>query len=219
MHSVIFTSGCTGALKLLAETFPWSPASEQGESQRGGCGSIFCFLQDNHTSVIGMREVARASGAQSVCLSPSKARSILLRDSNTVKPSSGYCNGVADLSNHLFVYPGQSNFSGCKYPEEWASLCKNGDLNDHLCCHGNWSVLLDAASMVTTSTLDLTTCEADFISLSFYKMFGFPTGLGALIARKDALALLRKKFYGGGAVMSYSATQPFFVPRKLYHEW
>jgi selenocysteine lyase/cysteine desulfurase len=28
----------------------------------------------------------------------------------------------------------------------------------------------------------------EFVALSFYKMFGYPTGIGALIARRDALA-------------------------------
>jgi hypothetical protein len=36
--------------------------------------------------------------------------------------------------------------------------------------------------------------------LSYYKIFGYPTGLGALIARKDALPLLRKRYFGGGTV-------------------
>ncbi|CAG7731321.1 unnamed protein product, partial [Allacma fusca] len=40
----------------------------------------------------------------------------------------------------------------------------------------NWYVLLDAASYVATNALDLSLHPADFIVLSFYKMFGFPTG-------------------------------------------
>ncbi|XP_054655290.1 molybdenum cofactor sulfurase isoform X3 [Dunckerocampus dactyliophorus] len=48
-YSVIFTSGCTAALKLVAEGFPWRP---QTESE---AGSHFCYLTDNHTSVVGIR--------------------------------------------------------------------------------------------------------------------------------------------------------------------
>ena len=40
----------------------------------------------------------------------------------------------------------------------------------------NWYVVLDAASYVATSRLDLSLYPADFIAVSFYKMFGFPTG-------------------------------------------
>lgn len=37
-------------------------------------------------------------------------------------------------------------------------------------------------------------------AISFYKIFGYPTGLGALIARKESLKLFRKRYFGGGTV-------------------
>ena len=37
-------------------------------------------------------------------------------------------------------------------------------------------------------------------ALSYYKIFGYPTGLVDLIAHKDALKILRKLYFGGGAV-------------------
>lgn len=46
-----------------------------------------------------------------------------------------------------------------------------------------WKVLLDAAAFVPTQPLDLSVYPADFVSISFYKMLGFPTGLGALLVR------------------------------------
>ncbi len=52
--------------------------------------------------------------------------------------------------------------------------------------HPRLEVLLDAASHVSTSALDLQASPADFVCLSFYKMFGFPTGLGALLVRNTA---------------------------------
>jgi hypothetical protein len=48
-----------------------------------------------------------------------------------------------------------------------------------------WKVLLDAAAFVPTQPLDLSVFPADFVSISFYKMLGFPTGLGALIVRSS----------------------------------
>lgn len=45
-YSVVFTSGATGALKLVAETFPFQ---DNGE---------FWYTQDNHNSVLGIREIA-----------------------------------------------------------------------------------------------------------------------------------------------------------------
>ena len=40
----------------------------------------------------------------------------------------------------------------------------------------------------------------DFIDLSFYKIFGYPTGSGCLIARKSAIQKLRCPWYSGGTI-------------------
>ena len=47
------------------------------------------------------------------------------------------------------------------------------------------------------------TCAAggpDFVTLSFYKLFGYPTGIGCLIARREALACLRRPWFSGGTI-------------------
>jgi len=61
-------------------------------------------------------------------------------------------------------------------------------------------VLLDAAAFVPTSRLDLTAVQPDFVTLSFYKMFGHPTGVGALLIRRSALANLKRPWFAGGTV-------------------
>ena len=48
-----------------------------------------------------------------------------------------------------------------------------------------WKVLLDAAAFVPTRPLDLTAFPADFVTVSFYKIMGYPTGLGALLVRNS----------------------------------
>jgi molybdenum cofactor sulfurtransferase len=67
-----------------------------------------------------------------------------------------------------------------------------------------WDVLLDAAAFAPTNRLDLRRHRPDFVSLSFYKMFGYPTGVGCLMARRDALARLRRPWFAGGAVLAAS---------------
>ena len=56
------------------------------------------------------------------------------------------------------------------------------------------------AAFVPTNRLDLHRWKPDFVPLSFYKMFGYPTGAGALLARKSALAKLRRPWYAGGTI-------------------
>ena len=78
-------------------------------------------------------------------------------------------------AHNLFAFPAQSNFSGVQHPL---------DLVDEAHDRG-WDVLLDAAAFVPTNRLDLSVVRPDFVTLSFYKMFGFPTGVGCLLIRKD----------------------------------
>ncbi len=40
----------------------------------------------------------------------------------------------------------------------------------------------------------------DFVSLSFYKIFGYPTGVGCLLARHDALTKLHRPWFAGGTI-------------------
>ena len=64
-----------------------------------------------------------------------------------------------------------------------------------------WDVLLDAAAFTPTNRLDLGRCSPDFVVQSFYKMFGYPTGVGCLLARrKSALAKLRRPWFSGGTI-------------------
>jgi selenocysteine lyase/cysteine desulfurase len=63
-----------------------------------------------------------------------------------------------------------------------------------------WDVLLDAAAFVPTNMLDLSLVNPDFVSISFYKIFGYPTGLGCLLVRKDSFAKLIRPDCAGGTV-------------------
>lgn len=38
------------------------------------------------------------------------------------------------------------------------------------------------------------------MAVSFYKMFGFPTGVGALVVREDFLKTLERPWFAGGTV-------------------
>ena len=63
-----------------------------------------------------------------------------------------------------------------------------------------WDVLLDAAAFTPTNRLDLGRWTPDFVVLSFYKIFGYPTGVGCLLARRRALAKLRRPWFAGGTI-------------------
>jgi molybdenum cofactor sulfurtransferase len=171
-YLAIFTPNASGALKLVGESYPFP---------RGR----YLLTFDNHNSVNGIREFAHARGADVTYIPialPDMRVDASQLDRELARPSkSGY---------NLFAYPAQSNFSSVKHPLEWIEEAH----------HNGWDVLLDAAAFVPTNKLDLSQVKPDFVPISFYKMFGYPTGLGALIARKEALAKLHRPWFAGGTI-------------------
>jgi molybdenum cofactor sulfurtransferase len=164
-----FTANASAALKLVGESYPFSP------------GNRYVLTFDNHNSVNGIREFARARGAP-ITYVPLELPELRVADAaleQALTPGYG-----------LFAYPAQSNFSGVQHPLEWIHLAQAQD----------WCVLLDAAAFVPSNRLDLSRWRPDFVSLSFYKMFGYPTGIGCLLARHSALAKLRRPWFSGGTI-------------------
>ena len=98
----------------------------------------------------------------------------------------------------LFAYPAQSNYSGVRHPLDWIDAAHER----------GWDVLLDAAAFIPTNRLDLARWRPDFVTVSWYKAFGYPTGVGSLIARHEALARLRRPWFAGGAIGVASVAEP-----------
>jgi len=170
---VVFTANATAAVKLVMDCFA-------GYDQ----GFDYYYHRNCHTSLVGVRELARRSH----CLASNAETEAWLN--GELQPI-----GSTDLSRPtLFAYPAQSNMSGERLPQAWPHQLRVSGGNP------NTYTLLDAAAHVTTAPLDLSDHAAapDFVALSFYKIFGFPD-LGALLVRKVSSHVLeRRKYFGGG---------------------
>lgn len=200
-YSIIFTSGATASLKIIGEYFSY-------RTPKGTSEGTFAYLQDNHTSALGIRHYAKNSRA--------------IKSSDAFSAMSGRVAGPTNAlreHNSLFVYPAQSNFSGAKYPLSWIDAVKNGALNKICSTNSrNWFVALDAASYVATNKLDLSEYKPDFVTISFYKMFGYPTGLGALLVRNASAHVLNKIYFGGGTVLMILGMDNEIIPRLTLQE-
>ncbi len=192
-YTAIFTANATGALKEVGEAFPFDH------------GGRFLATFDNHNSVNGIREFALARGAH-VDYAPLTMPDLRIDQAElearlAAAPSGG---------GRLFAFPAQSNFSGVKHP---LVLVKRAQAL-------GWHVLLDAAAFVPTSRLDLSVVQPDFVTISFYKMFGYPTGVGCLLVRNAALPLLARPWFAGGTVnfASVQGLAHFLSPREAGFE-
>ena len=183
-YTVIFTSNASNALKLVGESYPFKPEGQ------------FLLLFDNHNSVNGIREFARAKGATITYL-PVIPPELRVEDSHLLS----FLESRSDTGHNLFAFPAQSNFTGVQHPLEWIEEA-----------HARgWDVLVDCAAFVPTNRLDLSIWQPDFVPISFYKMFGYPTGVGCLLARKSALTKLQRPWFAGGTIWGISVQGDGYV--------
>ena len=176
-YEVIFTANASAALKLVGEAYPFSRA-------RG-----LTLSADNHNSVVGLREYARAANADVTVLPVTDA--LTLRD-----PHARLLDVRRSGKAGLLAFPFRSNFSGVAHPLDLIAEGRRLDFD----------VLLDAAGLGAAGGLSLRDHPADFVALSFYKLFGLPTGLGALVARRESLSRLRRPWFAGGGVAYVSVS-------------
>lgn len=226
-YLLVFTSGATGGLKMVGENFPF------------GKDSTYVLLNNNHNSVIGIREYVLEKGGKFYGVSEAQLGNetahILSKNGITDETTDYTCNKYAHYfdarnndftlqcpsssssstttTHNLLAIPAQDNFDGAKYP--YAAWTKAAHLARGSC----WKVLLDASALVPTAPLDLGgmirmdpsgLSAPDFVVMSFYKMMGYPTGLGALLIRKDVVPMMNHLYWGGGQVR-------IALPNSHYH--
>ena len=189
-YDVIFTPNATGAILLLNHT-EWK-------------GGSLLMLEDNHNSVNGLRMKVKRDGGR-VSYSPithTLEVAWMRLEDNLVNCYT--CRGPS-----VFAYPLKSNYTGIVHGLEWTKRAQDR----------GWKVLVDASSYLPNQKLSLKGAGIfpDYIAMSFYKIFGYPAGLGALVVRKSALEPLKKQWFSGGSIMIVSVGRDFYVPERDGH--
>ena len=154
-YVVVLTANASSACRIVGESYRWGP------------GRPFVLAADDHNSVNGIAEFARRGGSD-VRIVP-LTRELRLPLVEMVQEC------LYGPPGGLFAFPAQSNFSGVRHPLELVAAAHQAGQR----------VLLDAAGLLSTATLDLSEVHPDFVVLSVYKITGYPTGIGALIARRE----------------------------------
>lgn len=112
--------------------------------------------------------------------------------------SPSVCSPLQDILSHhkpqnassLFALTGLSNITNAKNPLSVLKFASSLGYN----------TLLDAAALAPSSVISLTETPVDAMAISFYKMFGYPTGVGALIVKESFLKILQRPWFAGGTV-------------------
>lgn len=113
-----------------------------------------------------------------------------------------------DAAPSLFIMTGQSNVSNSKSPLYMVT---------HAASLG-YHTMIDAAALAPTCLFSLSEFPADAMAISFYKMFGYPTGVGALIVKESFLKQLRRPWFAGGTVDFVQAPGTVVTPSPNLHE-
>ena len=209
-YSIIFTLNATHACQLLSLLFPFSSQSE------------YAYMIDSHNSLIGIRQQAKLKGGSfSIIDYPAQIYSHK-NESDYTWSFRCACHSSLSLSNVetnssyycLFATPAENNFNGLRPPldkllgpflDARKNQVKDFPIPIHRypseTCH--WLTLVDCAKYLSTKPFSLLSYPVDFVVLSFYKIFGYPTGLGALIVRNESLKILHKEHYFGGGSVEY----------------
>jgi len=191
-YDVLFTSGATQAFQKVAERFPFGPQS------------IFLYVTNSHNSVVGMRQLAMERGAKFHCLDLNELEQMKtiddwrnLEDRIISRASESTSASKSSKRRHLLVFPSECNFGGDR-PDAKSIL--------QVARASGWYTMLDIAKHASTDSVSLNGLNPDFAALSFYKLFGAPTGVGALLVRRTAISVLteaehsRRHYQGGGSV-------------------
>jgi len=288
---LVWTSGTTDSLRLVAERFPWCKVHITAKSgatvyrqlssndwysiQSIHTQSLLIYATNVHTSVLGMREIALKNGCGFQCCTPAALLNasvswfeslINKRTANTGgRLSLHACENIEGKKNfsieettetiwihHLIVLPLECNFTGDRF--DWTETMKHArsssydaglvgvesDSRRTLVLRHKFHVLLDTAKAASTSRVDIPSLSPDFAVVSFYKLLGSPTGVGALFVRKrnnnqpsdatdeepfqkDGVAfqvdvdrkVSSRQYFGGSSVDVVLADEDYAIPRGL----
>jgi len=232
-YHILFTSGATEALRIVAEHFPWQrlPCDDPNHT------STLLYPHNSHTSVIGMRACALQNGASFQCVHVSNLIQAV-QDSYNHHQS---CNNGCGCFHNLVVLPLECNFSGSRFNTLATNLIQTikKKQSNHPTTPRKWYSLVDISKAAATSPINLCSLDPDFACVSFYKLFGFPTGLGVLFVKRTSTHILtgktfienthpssssssslsphpkrRNHYFGGGSVDAVASGFDFVIPRS-----
>jgi cysteine desulfurase / selenocysteine lyase len=173
-QNLVFTSGATESINLVAQSFLRSRLQEGDE--------IILTMMEHHSNIVPWQQIAAEKGAQLVVVKILANGELDLKD---------FENAFTDRSRFVAMTH-TSNVLGTINPiEQCIALAKTHDV----------PILIDGTQAVPHMRIDLERLDCDFFVFSSHKMYG-PTGVGVLYGRSEHLETMPPYQSGGGMIQS-----------------
>ncbi len=177
--SVLHVSPCTGPCAYAAQNEPC--ATCQCMVLPSCCSMFLCLAHADSALAHAVLEPAGPAITRSTAKAPTSTR-----QANGTAPGLPSSHKAVRLA----VLPHECNFTGQRIDLRLVSQVKlgaqlawlDGQPRPHAVgsatagVHDRWLVMLDAAKSCATGPPDLSQYPADMVALSYYKIFGYPTG-------------------------------------------
>ncbi len=197
-HEVIFTSGTTESINLVATTF--------GKGLKAG-DEIIVSEMEHHSNILPWQQLCEEKNAVLKVISINDKGELLLDEFKKILSAKTKMVAVTHVSNTL----------GTINPiKEIIRLTKQSPLSSGRGAGGEVAVLIDGAQSIPHMKVDVQDLDADFYCFSGHKVYG-PTGVGILYGKEEWLRKLPNYQVGGGTIktVSFSKTEYADLPLRF----
>lgn len=188
-HEVIFTSGTTGGINLVASSFGASLVRKGDE--------ILITAMEHHSNIVPWQMLCERRGAHLKVLPISKEGEIDIEEYKKLIGPKTELISLVHVSNSL------GTINPIKEMIEIAHA-------------QNIPVLVDGAQAIHHTPVDVQDLDADFYAFSAHKMYG-PTGVGVLYGKEELLNDMKP--YQGGGDMIKNVTFEKTIYNDLPHKF
>lgn len=175
-EEIIFTSGTTASLNLLANSY--------GKSRLAPGDEILITIAEHHSNILPWQQVAKATGATLRYLELTESGEVCLEKAKKTINSNTKILSIHHVSNVL------------------GSVTPVKALANLIHAMGG-IIIVDGAQSVGHMPVDVKELDADFFCFSGHKMCG-PTGIGVLYGKKALLEEMSPITFGGEMTNSVS---------------
>jgi len=188
-HEIIFTSGTTGGINMIASSFGKQIINQEDE--------IIISAMEHHSNIVPWQMICEENGAKLKVIPINKKGELILEELPNLISDRTKIIAVSHISNSL----------GTINPIEKIIELAHAK---------NILVLIDGAQAVAHQKVDVQELNADFYVFSAHKLFG-PTGVGILYGKEELLNQLPP--YQGGGDMIKTVTFEKTTYNELPHKF